>query len=167
MGNFRPKLAIFSNFWVPKQYYNDEENVGKKLPNPKIKQARKLTNGSKYHFLTWEGEEGGNWVYADFFSNITDDGEFNDLTCGTRKSRDKRICRYIVGIFLGAFPCGIVPLWDELFGSESISQVYGVCIEFLETLPEEERKKITDLIYDDNCHLSKFASNEKDHPKMK
>ena len=65
----------------------------------------------------------------DFFSLVGyDEVEFSsnlsDLTCGTQKLRDKIICRYNVGIFLGAFPCCIVPLWDELFGSESISQVY-------------------------------------------
>ena len=62
-----------------------------------------------------------------------------------------------MGIFLGAFPCGVVPLWDELFGSESTSQVYGVFIEYLSQLPDEERERLKDLIYDDNCHLSRFA----------
>ena len=36
--------------------------------------------------------------------------------------------RWNVGIFLGAYPCGIVPLWDELFGSESISQVVKIVL---------------------------------------
>ena len=61
--------------------------------------------------------------------------------------------------FLGAYPCGVVPLWDELFGSESISQVYGVFIEFLSPLQDEERLRLKDLIYDDNCHLARYAVN--------
>ena len=62
-----------------------------------------------------------------------------------------------MGIFLGSFPCGVVPLWDELFGSESTSQVYGVFIEYLSQLPAEERERLKDLIYDDNCHLARFS----------
>ena len=61
--------------------------------------------------------------------------------------------------FLGAYPCGVVPLWDELFVSESISQVYGVFIEFLSQLQDEERLRLKDLIYDDNCHLARYAVN--------
>ena len=125
---------------IPKfiqNYYSDPSKLGKKLPNPQIKHSKKLTNGTTYHFLTWEGEGNGSWISDDFFTHVGDDdtefsGSFPELTCGTRKSRDKRICRYNVGIFLGAFPCGTVPLWDELFGLESISQVYGVFIEYLE-----------------------------------
>ena len=153
---------------IPKfiqKYYSDPSKLGQKLPNPKVKHSKQLTNGSSYHYLTWEGEEGGSWLSDDFFSLVGNDEasitkDFPDLSCGTRKSRDKRVCRYNVGIFLGAFPCGIVPLWDELFGCESISQVYGVFIEFLDQLPKEEREKLTDLIYDDNCHLSRFSSNK-------
>jgi hypothetical protein len=50
-------------------------------------------------------------------------------------------------------------LWDELFGSESTSQVYGVFIEYLSQLPDEERERLKDLIYDDNCHLARYATN--------
>ena len=49
--------------------------------------------------------------------------------------------------------------------NSSISQVYGVIIEYLDQLPEEERKCLKDLIYDDNCHMAKFASkNAKVNP---
>ena len=100
---------------IPKfiqNFYSVPQNLGKRLPNPKIKQSKKLTNGTTYHYLTWEGEEGGTWIEEDFFSMVGDkDAEFSQnlpvLTCGTRKSRDKRICRYNVGIFLGAFPCTV------------------------------------------------------------
>ena len=134
------------------------------MPNPSIKHTKKTSSRTQYHFLTWEGEQGGQWHGEDFFKlaggdDFVDSVQFPDLSCQTRKSRDKRICRWNVGIFLGTFPCGVVPLWDELFGSESTSQVYGVFIEYLSQLPEEEREKLKDLIYDDNCHMAKFALN--------
>ena len=146
------------------EYYNDKSKLGKILPSPRIKHTKKTSSGTLFHYLTWEGEKGGQWHGEDFFKIAGgDDGEGDErsllpeLSCRTRKSRDKRICRWNVGIFLGAFPCGVVPLWDELYGSESISQVYGVFIEYLSQLPEEERNRLTDLIYDDNCHLARFA----------
>ena len=112
---------------IPKfirEYYNDKTKLGKLLPNPRIKHTKKTSSGTQYHFLTWEGEKGGQWHGEDFFQLAGGDNlNLPDLSCRTRKSRDKRICRWNVGIFLGAYPCGIVPLWDELFGSESISQV--------------------------------------------
>ena len=39
------------------------------------------------------------------------------------KVRDKRDRRHSCGILVSSKPCGIVPHWDELFGSESITQV--------------------------------------------
>ena len=52
-----------------------------------------------------------------------------------------------------------------MYNSESISQVYGVIIEYLDQLPEKERKCLKDLIYDDNCHMAKFAlKNAKVNP---
>ena len=54
-----------------------------------------------------------------------------EVSCGTRKSRDKRVKRHTVGLFVVAYPCGVVVVCDELFGSESISQVgqssYRIC----------------------------------------
>ena len=47
---------------IPKfiqNYYKDRSKLGKKLPNPRIKHTKKLTDGTNYHFLTWEGEGGG------------------------------------------------------------------------------------------------------------
>jgi hypothetical protein len=79
-------------------------------------------------------------------------------TCNTRKSRDKRERRHTVGLFLGAYPCGIVGLWDELYGSESISQVYSICLEYLSNVTHN----IKIILYDDACHLVRYAKNQKD-----
>ena len=35
------------------------------------------------------------------------------------------------GVMLGAWPCGIIVLLGELFGSESLSQVYALLHTFL------------------------------------
>ena len=64
------------------------------------------------------------------------------FNCNTRKDRDKRVCRHSFGVFIGCWPCGVVTMFDELFGSEGIRQVYALVIEWLATLKEEDRKKI-------------------------
>ena len=75
-------------------YYKDENNLGKTLPNPKLKRVKKA--GSElYHLLTWEGEgSAAQWMHEDFFKLLGEDGEIfsafeDDNSCNTRKSRDK------------------------------------------------------------------------------
>ena len=107
-----------------KKYYEKKENLGKKLPNPVIKRSKKVGKNTIFHFLSWEGESGGTWLDENIF--IQD--EINNLVnvetsaCNTRKDVDKRSRRHTCGILIGAYPCGVVPLIDELFGSESTSQ---------------------------------------------
>ena len=60
--------------------------------------------------------------------------------CNTRKEKDKRLRRFrsigksvfkiifyhkrhTVGLHIAAWPCGVIPDFAELFGSESISKV--------------------------------------------
>lgn len=67
-------------------------------------------------------------------------------------------------------------LFDELFGSENISQVYAIILEFFATLEKREREKLKYLLYgkinlrnicnlthhisvDDMCHLAPYAVN--------
>ena len=68
-------------------------------------------------------------------------------------------------------------LFDELFGSENISQVYAIILEFFATLEKQEREKLKYLLYgsylvkyyknvnpvdisvDDMCHLAPYAMN--------
>ena len=65
-----------------------------------------------------------------------------------------------MGILVGAFPCGIITLFDELYGSESLTQVYAIVIEYLAELPTTTREKLIEILYDDACHLKKFSENE-------
>ena len=148
---------------IPKfirEYYKDASKLKNKLPNPVIKHSKTLKDGSKYHQLSWGNEKGGQWLKQDWFDIANADGDLtntsDDNTCNTRKSRDKRERRHTVGLFLGVFPCGIISLWDELYGSESTSQVYSVVLEFLSNLVNI----IKFILYDDACHLVRYAINQ-------
>ena len=154
---------------IPKfirDFYEDKTRLSSKLPNPVIKSTKTLANGSKYHYLSWGGGKGGKWLSQDWFEIANGDGDLTSSvevnTCNTRKSRDKRERRHTVGLFLGAFPCGVIGLWDELYGSESISQVYSVLLEYLSSIPH----KINTILYDDACHLVRYAKNESDRNKQ-
>ena len=148
---------------IPKfiqNYYKEASKLGKKLPDPQIKHTKTI-GGVEYHFLQWDGESTGNWFEEDIFKIVSEDGEISstvDLTCNTRKSRDKRERRPTVGILVGAYPCGSIVLWDEIFGSESISQVYGIMIDFLSNLSNKD--KIKECLYDDCCHLKKYSESD-------
>ena len=84
--------------------------------------------------MTWESED-----KFQYNKSLSDYDMFN---CNTRKDRDKRVSRHSFGVFIGCWPCGVVTMFDELFGSEGIRQVYALVIEWLATLKEEDRKKI-------------------------
>ena len=113
--NFPPEAATLepeSN--IPRfivEYYKDKSRLGKALPNPRIKHTKKTSSGTRYHFLTWEGEKGGQWYGDDFFKLAGGEDEElllpEQLSCRTRKSRDKRICRWN-GML--AFSWGL-PMW--------------------------------------------------------
>ena len=142
-------------------YYSDPAKLGSKLPDPVIKHSKTIGN-SKYHYLGWTGEKGGRWLGEDFFSVASEDGGIMSTiqnTCGTRKSRDKRVKAASLGLLVGAYPCGIVPLFDELYNSEGIAQVHGILTEYLATISEKENLEY--IIYDDACHLVKYSQNDK------
>ena len=44
---------------------------------------------------------------------------------------------------------------QELFGSEGVQQVYAQVTQWLSTLKEENRRKISWILYDNMCHLGK------------
>ena len=73
----------------------------------------------------------------------------------------KRTRRHTVGILVSAFPCGIITVFEELFGSESLSQVYAIMVEYFAKLPKTSREKIIEILYDDACHFKKFSEDEK------
>lgn len=46
-----------------------------------------------------------------------------------------------------------VTIFDELFRSEGVKQVYGIVTEWMADLDASERRKIKWILYDDMCHL--------------
>ena len=144
---FKIKWAGFpdeASTWEPEQnvprfiqdfYKEDPKRIGMRLPNPTIKHSKTVGN-TKIHFLSWGGKLGGRWLQdADFFDIVNNVGDNISLqevdSCNTRKSRDKLTRRHTVGLFVAVKPCGTVVLIDELYGSESISQVVINDIEFI------------------------------------
>ena len=107
------------------------ENIGRlgnPLAQPKIKHSKRAGN-EKYYYLSWDGREdlSGRWVSESFFDLASKDGEIvsqleKDKSCNTEKTKDKRERRHTVGILVGTKPCGTVVLFEELFGSESLTQ---------------------------------------------
>ena len=77
--------------------------------------------------------------------------------CKTKKSVSKRFYRRTAGIMIGASPCGVIPLFEELYGCESLHQVHGRLGEFL----AHTNSKIKTICYDDACHLVRYARNPK------
>ena len=115
--------------------------------------------------MSWDDESGGDWLEEDFFKYYNDDGDVinakEHISCNTRKSRDKMIEKdHSVGIFVGAFPCGTIPLFDQLYGSEGTQQVYGIVSDFFDNLDEDTLNAIKQLLYDDMCHFKKFSESE-------
>jgi hypothetical protein len=146
--------------FILKYYLDNPLNLGKTLPNPTIK-ATKVIGDSEIYLLSWDGEESRQWLHEDFFKILDDFGDVMsaavETSCKTRKSRDKRENGHTVGVLVGAMPCGTVVFIDELYGSESISQVYGILLDFYSKLSDNSELKI--LLYDDTCHLKRFSEN--------
>ena len=106
--NFKVKwlgFPIEQSTWEPSKniqpwiqsYYDDDQRLGKPLPEPRIKYTKRAGN-EVYHYLTWAGGEGDNlsrWVGDSFFSLAAEDGEIvtqleDDKSCNTKKTKDKR-----------------------------------------------------------------------------
>ena len=118
-----------------RKYYEDKSKIGSKLSAPCIRPTNTV-DGVKHNYLKWDTNE-GDWISEEFFKLLNEDGEIVDVhepMCNTRKSRDKIVKRHTLGIVIGASPCGIVRFCEELFGSESLSQVYGILIKYLSSL---------------------------------
>ena len=74
---------------IPKfitKYYENSENLGKKLPEPRIKETKKVANGAEiFHYLEWGSETAGEWV-ADSLFDLDADTVIEDISsCNTRK----------------------------------------------------------------------------------
>ena len=153
--------------WIMDFYETHPDNLGKSIPDPVIKYSKK-SGGETFHYLSWGESDTGDLpqnklVGDNFFSIASEDGELvsqlDSLSCNTKKTKDKRERRHTVGILVGTKPCGTVVLFDELYGSESLTQVYGNLVEYLAKLSEESRNNLRHICYDDACHFWKFCKN--------
>ena len=153
--------------WMKSFYSEDPKRLGKSLPEPRIK-CQKSSGGQTHYFLSWgdsvDSEDHlpkDKWVTEDFFKIASEDGDLvtqlETLSCNTKKTKDKRDRRHTVGILVGTKPCGTVVLFNELYGSESVTQVYANIVDYVAKLPDNEKPKV--INYDDACHLVRFANN--------
>ena len=126
----------------------------------------KILAGQTHYYLIWGDDKTNDvpedrWVTKSFFSIPSEDREIvsqlDNVTCNTKKTKDKRDRRHIVGILLGTKPCGTVILFNELYGSESMTQVHGSLVEYVKNLSDDEKPKV--INYDDACHLQRFPKN--------
>ena len=60
------------------------------------------------------------------------------------------------GILIACCPCGHIIFWTEIYKSESISQVYAFLLHLW-----RKYHPVTTIVYDDSCHLKKYAINKK------
>ena len=106
------------------RFYEKPGNFGKPLPKPRIEKTKQVADGSEvFHFLKWGEEDSGEWISECLFELDADSVVEEISTCNTRKIKEKRDRRHTCGVLISCKPCGICPHWDELFGSESITQV--------------------------------------------
>ena len=124
------------------------------IPLPRI-QSSSTTGSIVYNTLTWKSDPSLLlWTPADqtqrmFPGHSADqrsEHEGGPLTCNTRKDKDSRFHRHTAGIFIGShsvnlngnhvfnvgcWPCGVCVLWDELYGTESVTQLHGIITDWL------------------------------------
>ena len=55
--------------------------------------------------------------------------------------KKKKTCIFLIGILMGTWPCGKIVMLGELYGSESLSQVYGQ----IHTLLQENTQELDGL----------------------
>jgi hypothetical protein len=75
---------------IPKfitNFYGNSANLGKSLPEPRIKDTKKVANGSEiFHYLEWDGETSGEWIADSLFDLDMDTVIDNNVSsCNTRK----------------------------------------------------------------------------------
>ena len=88
-----------------------------------------------------------NSAFFEMDSNEPDTQCTNEL-----KERDKTTR----GILVACCPCGHILFWTEIYKCESISQVYAFLVHLWKNWGQ-----VSTVIYDDSCHLKKYAMNKK------
>lgn len=140
---------------IPKYIRDFYDRTGKsEIPKPRIKSVKKA-GSAVYYLLSWDGTDAPEELVPQEDFNF-DDEEAEESSCNTQKHHGAKMCHTSAGILIGCSPCGVIPLFEELFGSESKSQVFSYVTDFL---GEVNPKSMEYLIYDDACHLGPYATN--------
>ena len=77
------------------------------------------------------------------------------MKCNTTKEKCNVTKHKTSGICAAVYNCGIIAGITELFGSESLSQVYMFLVWLVKEMPNFPHL----LAYDDACHLKRFICN--------
>jgi hypothetical protein len=127
--------------------------------------------GSEYHLICWlscDGERKESWipsighqVNANAYNMPTVNGNFVDPeldeiseSCNTAK--DKHVKRIkIAGVNIITFPCGTILSVEELYGSESLSQVLLPLYSLMKS--EDLQRDVKVLIHDNACRFAAFV----------
>ena len=113
-----------------------EKNGDSQVPKPKVKETKSMINGVEHVFLTWEDNDNLPEVQDTY---VLPEEEYDQLDaqrgeedkCNTRKNKNGIFYRHSAGIFIASWPCGVVTLFAEIFGTESCSQIHGILSDFL------------------------------------
>ena len=82
--------------------------------------------------------------------------EIEEMATGCNTSKEKLVRRQkIAGVNIISFPCGTILSVDELYGSESLSQVLLPLYSLFKN--ESLRKDVKVLIHDNACRFSAFV----------
>ena len=81
------------------------------------------------------------------------------VACKTHKETDQEVSKLAksAGLLCSCISSGIIVLFREIFGCESLSQRYLMIAELVERYPE-----ITWIVHDDACHVHKFTAARAD-----
>ena len=121
------------------------------------------TNGDRQE--SWIPEKGFNddpLAYkSPAFADISKEAIEVEKLSGCNTSKDKIVRRNkTAGINIIVFPCGTILSMDELFGSESLSQVLLPLYSLFED--SDLRKDVKVLIHDNACKFATFVKNRKE-----
>ena len=133
----------------------------------------RLMYGTMYHLVRWisiDGTREESWLPVDGFhinpkayklpsvkDNLLDPG-LEEIATGCNTSKEKFVRRLkIAGINIVSFPCGIILSVDELYGSESLSQVLLPIYSLMKDAGLREDVKV--LIHDNACKFAAFVKN--------
>ena len=106
------------------KFYLKPENLGKPLPQPRIKHTKTFKTGEKVHLLCWGDEKDSEeWVADSLFDLDNDSMIPQNSFCNTRKIKDKRIKHRSAGIFISATSCGVIP---HLTKSTAVNQSHKI-----------------------------------------